>query len=78
MKKSLVLAALLALSSPALANQCPTLMNKIDEALKTAQVDDATKQQVTDLYNKGKASHDAGDHAASEASLNEALKLLGM
>ena len=78
MKKSLILASLLALATPAFANQCPTLMNKIDEAMKTTQADDATKQQVMDLYNKGKASHDAGDHAASEASLNEALKLLGM
>jgi hypothetical protein len=78
MKKSLILAALLAFTTPALASQCPALMNKIDEAMKTAQVDDATKQQVMDLYNKGKAAHDAGDHAASEASLNEALKLLGM
>jgi len=30
-----------------------------------------------DLYNKGKAEHEAGDHAASEAHLNEALKILG-
>jgi hypothetical protein len=30
------------------------------------------------LYEKGKAEHAAGDHAASEADLNEALKLLGM
>jgi hypothetical protein len=78
MKKSLFLATLLVFATPAFASQCPALMNKIDEAMKTAQLDDAKKQQVTDLYNKGKASHDAGDHAASEASLNEALKLLGM
>ena len=77
MKKTLILASFLALATPAFANQCPALMNKIDAAMKTTQLDDAKKAQVTDLYNKGKAAHDAGDHAASEASLNEALKLLG-
>lgn len=77
MKKTLIFAAFLALTTPAFANQCPTLMNKIDEAMKTAQLDDATKAQVMDLYNKGKAEHDAGDHAASVADLNAALKLLG-
>lgn len=77
MKKTLILASFLALATPAFANQCPTLMNKIDAAMKTAQLDDAKKAQVMDLYTKGKAAHDSGDHAASEASLNEALKILG-
>jgi hypothetical protein len=77
MKKTLILASFLALASPAFANQCPTLMKKIDAAMQTASLDDAKKAQVMDLYQKGKAAHDAGDHAASEASLNEALKILG-
>ncbi|MGE0241327.1 MAG: hypothetical protein AB7F09_23180 [Parvibaculaceae bacterium] len=77
MKKALIFASFLALATPALANQCPTLINKIDEAMKTAQLDDAKKAQVTELRDKGKAAHDSGDHAASEASLNEALKILG-
>jgi hypothetical protein len=77
MKKTLILAAFLALTTPAFANQCPTLMNKVDAAMKTTQLDDAKKAQVMDLYTKGKAAHDSGDHAASEASLNEALKILG-
>ena len=29
--------------------------------MKTAQLDDATKAQVMDLYNKGKAEHDVGE-----------------
>lgn len=79
MKKLVLAAAMtLALSAPAFANQCPTLMNKINEAMKTASLDDATKTKVMDLYNKGKAEHEAGDHAASETDLNAALKLLGM
>jgi len=79
MKKFVIAAALIAaLASPAFAKQCPKLMKKIDEAMATAQVDDATKTKIMALYDKGKAEHESGDHAASEADLNEALKLLGM
>ena len=79
MKKTiLALAALAAMTGPALATQCPGLMAKIDEAMKTATVDDATKAKVEELYATGKAAHDAGDHPASEAALNEALGLLGV
>ena len=77
MKKALIIASFLALATPAFATHCPTLMMKIDEAMKTAQLDDTQKAKVMDLYNKGKAEHEAGDHAASEAHLNEALKILG-
>ncbi len=69
---------LLALAGPALANQCPGLMGKIDEAMKTATVDDATKTKIMALYETGKTAHDAGDHPASEAALTEAMALLGM
>jgi hypothetical protein len=80
MMKAYILAAALtaALAGPALANQCPALMKKIDAAMATATVDEATKAKVTELYNKGKAEHDAGDHAASERDLGEAMKLLGI
>jgi len=78
--KKLILAAAITtlLAGPAFANQCPGLMAKIDEAMKTATVDDATKTNIMALYDKGKTEHEAGDHAASVADLNEALKLLGM
>ncbi len=82
--KKIILAAALAtglmggLAAPAFANQCPAIMAKIDEAMKTAKVDEATMTQVKALYDKGKSEHESGSHAASVASLNEALKLLGM
>jgi hypothetical protein len=78
--KKLVLAAVLstAFATAAIAGQCPALMGKIDEAMKTATLDDATKAKVMELYAKGKAEHEGGDHAASEASLGEAMKLMGM
>ena len=79
MKKFIVAVAMIGtLATPAFAHMCPSLMAKIDEAMKTASVDDATKTKIMGLYSKGKTEHEAGDHAASEADLNAALKLLGM
>lgn len=79
MKKLILAAAMIAvLATPALAKQCPSLMKKVDEAMATTQADEATKTKVMALYEKGKTEHAAGEHAASEADLNEALKLLGM
>jgi hypothetical protein len=79
MKKFVLAAAFtLALAAPAFAHQCPTLMKKIDEAMKTASLSDDVKAEVMEYYNKGKAEHESGDHAASEKDLGEALKLLGL
>ena len=79
LKSILATAAILAaLAGPAFANQCPALSAKAEEALKTTTVDDATKAKVTELIATGKSQHDAGNHAESEATLGEALKLLGV
>lgn len=79
MKKTALIAVLsVMLAGPALANDCPNLMGKIEEAMKTAKVDDATKVKIAELVAKGKAEHEAGDHAASVATLNEAMALITM
>ena len=79
MKKILAASMILfSLSGAALASQCPGLWAKAEEALKTATIDDAGKAKVTELVAKGTTEHEAGDHAASEATLMEALKLLGI
>ncbi len=79
MKKFIIAAAMTAaLAGPALANKCPAVMAKIDEAMKTTTVDEATKVKVAELYAKGKTAHETGDHAASVTDLEAALKLLGM
>jgi hypothetical protein len=79
MKKFLAASViLLSLSGVAMANQCPSLWAKAEEALKTTSLDDAGKAKVTKLVAKGKAEHESGNHAASEATLGEALKLLGI
>ncbi len=76
MRTILASAFVLALVCPGFANQCPTLVKQIDEKLQTAQLSEADKAKVTELRNQGEAQHAAGDHAASEASLNEALAML--
>jgi hypothetical protein len=79
MKKIAIAAAMASvLAGPAVASQCPALMEKIDAAMATATVDDATKAKVQALYDSGKAAHEAGDHPKSEADLGEAMKLLGI
>ncbi len=66
----------LGLATPALAGSCPMLMGQFEEALLTTTVDDATKAAAQALYDTGKAAHESGDHAASEAALAEAIALL--
>ncbi|OCP17629.1 MULTISPECIES: hypothetical protein [unclassified Ensifer] len=73
------IALLLALvPATALASQCPTLMAAIDAALPTASLSDADMAKVKELRQQGEDQHKAGDHAASEATLGEAKKLLGI
>jgi hypothetical protein len=76
MQRIVAVALLLALASPALANQCPTLWKQVDEKLQTAQLSEADKAKVTELRQRGEQLHASGDHAGSEAALNEALALL--
>lgn len=78
MKKVLaIVSAAFLLASPAVAGMCPALMGQIEDAMKTTTVDEATKAKALALYEEGKAAHDAGDHGASVAKLQEALALLG-
>jgi opacity protein-like surface antigen len=79
MKRILMaLVSAIALASPAFAGQCPMMMGQIEEALATTAADEATKAQATALLEEGRALHDSGDHAGSEAKLGEAMALLGL
>lgn len=75
-KTTLVLALTFAMAAPVFAGNCPVLMGQFEAALKTTTVDDATKASAVELYENGKAAHDAGDHAASVTALDSALALL--
>ena len=74
----LAVAATVAFAAPALANQCPMMMGQIEAALATSTADEATKTTATTLLDEGRALHEAGDHAGSEAKLAEAMALLGL
>ena len=76
MQRTVVAALLLVLAGPASASQCPTLWKQIDEKLQTAQLSEADKAKVAELRQRGEQLHTSGDHAGSEAALNEALALL--
>jgi hypothetical protein len=78
MKKIFLLATLALFSSTALAFSCPKLMKQIDAALPSAKVSASQMAEVKKLRADGEASHKAGKHADSEASLNKAKQILGI
>lgn len=65
-------------AGPAFAAQCPAMMAAIDAALPTAELSDADQARVMELREQGEAEHNAGNHAQSEASLGEAMQILGI
>ncbi len=67
-----------ALASPAFAFQCPADMGKIDAALASASLSNADLARVKELRARGEAEHKAGKHAASVATLAEAMAILGL
>ncbi|CAN7725472.1 hypothetical protein [Mesorhizobium sp. LjNodule214] len=79
MLRSISLALFLSvIPATAFANSCPTIMAAIDAALPTATLSEADLAKVKDLRAQGEKLHAAGDHAGSEAALNEAKKILSM
>ena len=79
MKRLLIVAATaFALTGPVWANQCPALMQQVDQALETSQASEEDKNKARGLRESGEAAHAAGNHAQSEADLNEALAILAM
>jgi hypothetical protein len=59
------------------AKRCPRLYKECQEALKTSNADDATKEKAKKLCEEGQALHDEGKHPESIAKLDEALAALG-
>jgi hypothetical protein len=78
--KATIMGAAIALAfaaSPVLAD-CAADLTKIDEAMKTATLDDAAKTKAEDLLTKARAARDASDEAACSTSAKEVLTMLGM
>jgi hypothetical protein len=78
MRKIVLLAALALFSATAMANTCPKLMKEIDAALPKAKLSASQMSEVKKLRAAGEASHKAGKHADSEASLKKAKGILGL
>lgn len=77
MKKLLVLMMALAFSLPALAGNCPNLMQEIDDRLAAGPgLDMAEVERVIELRTEGEMAHQTGDHGEAVASLEEAIAIL--
>jgi hypothetical protein len=71
--------ALLALATPALANECPSLI-KTAQAEVTAMpnMDAALTKKVNEHIAQAQAQHDAGQHDDAIKTAKDALQLLKM
>lgn len=79
MKSTLVAGTMLfALVSPAFASECPALIQKAEEALKMASLDEAKSKKINDHIVQAKAEHDGGKHSEAVVTAKDALQLLGM
>ena len=77
--RTLIAAALFAVSGTALAMHCPADMKKIDEALaKSPKLTDAQMSEVKKLRADGEALHKAGKHQESVDTLGKAMKILNV
>ena len=74
--RTILAALLIAFAGPAFAGQCPALWAQIDAKMASADLSAGDKAKVAELRRRGEAEHRAGSHAASEATLKEALALL--
>ncbi|WP_374566920.1 hypothetical protein [Nitratireductor sp. ZSWI3] len=79
MKRLAVLAILVSFApASAFANACPAHMAEIDQAMASASLSEEDMAKVRELRALGEEQHNAGDHAASMATLGEAKALLGL
>lgn len=60
----------------ALASQCPSLVNQIDQQLQSAQLDSETEASIRALRDQGESLHKQGKHAESVKVLREAMDKL--
>lgn len=78
LRSTIVALSLLAFPAAAFAHSCPAVMAEIDAALTTASLSEADMTKVEELRARGEEEHEAGDHDASMATLEEAKAILGM
>lgn len=78
--KSFFVAAtiLVGLATPSFAGECPALVQKAEEAMRAATLDEAMMNQVMEHIALGKSQHADGKHEESAATLKDALQLMGV
>ena len=76
MKKIIIAAAFVVLTTPAIAGSCPGKIAMIDKALAQGNVPNA--EQVKKLRDQGEKLHKEGGHGASVTVLSNAMKLAGL
>jgi hypothetical protein len=74
----IALAAVVLVASPAMANQCPTLIKQLNDAVATKDANDPKVKQAKTLIGESQTLHDGGNHAGSVNKADEAAKLLGI
>jgi hypothetical protein len=79
MKTTLIAAAFATalFAAPAFAD-CAADLTKVDEAMKTMKLDDATGAKAKELMDKAKAAMDAKDEATCATSAKELMTLVGL
>jgi hypothetical protein len=83
MKKLLTVAMALAVSlsltaGVALASSCPKVIKEGREAAAKMKADDPKVKQATAKLDEAQKLHDAGNHAESLQTANDALAMLGV
>lgn len=73
-----VVVGLAVASGPALASTCPLLIKQGREAAAKMKADDPKVKQATAKLDEAQKLHEAGKHADSVKTANEALSLLGV
>ena len=76
MKKIIIAAAFVVLTTPAISGSCPGKIAMIDKALSQGNVPNA--EQVKKLRDQGEKLHKEGGHGASVTVLSSAMKLAGL
>ena len=76
MKKLILTATFVLLTTSAFAGSCPMKIAMIDKALASGNISNAEK--VRELRDLGVKLHKEGGHAASVVKLVEAMKLAGI
>jgi hypothetical protein len=74
----LALAFAIAIAVPALANQCPPDIKKIDAAMANANPGQEQMGEVKRLRDEGQRLHEQGDHQQSMDTLARAKQMLGV